>query len=597
MATRSDYFFCPAISGSVASPEDLDFNILSEYLFNDPTSVPVSGVSAASTLGLKDLANGTSTYKQPDIINSVSEYKQPEIISMNMNMNVGTLSGSEDFDSVSHFNSNITTSGSLSTSSSVTTVPTNNIKNSNIMNQAGKISPGNTGTGVSDHMNATEAGLGVNLNENGGEGDMDEVGIDRRRERNRVLARKTRLRKKFFFESLQRQVAQLAKENDFLKGIVKEKLPEEKRTKLLSECNTELPAIVTQTASNASAYLEKADFNLIQIIQAAQRSFCVTDPAIPDNPIVFASQGFLDLTGYKMHEVIGRNCRFLQGPETDQKEVMRMREAVMKGEDIAINLINYKADGTKFYNQIFCAALKDADNKIVNYVGVQVEINSQDEKQRHEHDALMALPAAKKGRPRTKDREKEKKEKQLKEITKQQYQAMQNKNGTVPTIGKRQVNGSVMSTNASKVTTRNGQINQTHASKRTGEQMNIGMPNSAMTNNPFVTPATVDAGAGVGTGTARFSMQNQPTVNPYMAEEDGDPLINIEANYLGVDGSPLSKYQRFDDGAGVISMDMGPNYSTLMPPVASIFGNLDIASILDTDEGMLMSELTAGWDA
>ena len=247
----------------------------------------------------------------------------------------------------------------------------------------------------------------------GNKSEDDELGgtmgpdfVDRRRERNRVLARKTRLRKKFFFESLQRQVAQLAKENLMLKEIVRTKMQPDLKVKVLSECTTELPAIVTQTASQASSLLDKADFNLMGAIQAAQRSFVVSDPALPDNPIVFASQGFLDLTGYKLGEVIGRNCRFLQGPDTDIKEVARMRECIMRGEDTSTLLVNYKADGTKFHNQIFVAALKDSNHDIVNYVGVQVEINPEEESRRSEQDALLALPAAKKGRPRIKDRDK-----------------------------------------------------------------------------------------------------------------------------------------------------------------------------------------------
>ena len=58
--------------------------------------------------------------------------------------------------------------------------------------------------------------------------------------------------------------------------------------------------------------LNKADFHLMKMLQSAQRSFCITDPSLPDNPIVYASQAFLDSTGYAMEQVLGRNCRFLQ---------------------------------------------------------------------------------------------------------------------------------------------------------------------------------------------------------------------------------------------------------------------------------------------
>ncbi|KAG5179453.1 PAS domain-containing protein, partial [Tribonema minus] len=101
------------------------------------------------------------------------------------------------------------------------------------------------------------------------------------------------------------------------------------------------------------------------------QSFVVTDPNLPDNPIVYASQGFLDLTGYARDHVIGRNCRFLQGPNTDQRAVEHVRKGLSEGVDTSVCLLNYKADGTPFWNSFFCAALRDAQRRVVNYVGVQ----------------------------------------------------------------------------------------------------------------------------------------------------------------------------------------------------------------------------------
>mmetsp|Transcript_5155 Transcript_5155/g.5647 ORF Transcript_5155/g.5647 Transcript_5155/m.5647 type:complete len:380 (-) Transcript_5155:1041-2180(-) len=199
--------------------------------------------------------------------------------------------------------------------------------------------------------------------------------IDRRRERNRVLARKTRLRKKFFFESLQKQVSQLASENEMLKNVIRQRMTGEIRNKILSECKPiDLPPIVANNTQVATSMLERADFSLIQAIQAAQRSFVITDPSLPDNPIIFASKGFLELCGYQLEEVLGRNCRFLQGPNTDAKQVETLRKGILEGTDTSVCLLNYRADGSEFYNQIFVAALKDSNNKIINYVGVQVEI-------------------------------------------------------------------------------------------------------------------------------------------------------------------------------------------------------------------------------
>ena len=122
--------------------------------------------------------------------------------------------------------------------------------------------------------------------------------------------------------------------------------------------------------------LMEPDYRLIQSLVTSQQNFVLSDPSLPDNPIVYASDGFCKMTGYKRHEVLGRNCRFLQGPLTDQAAVDIIRQGIIEGRDISVCLLNYKADGTPFWNQFFLAALKDADGQIVNYVGVQCEVNN-----------------------------------------------------------------------------------------------------------------------------------------------------------------------------------------------------------------------------
>ena len=100
----------------------------------------------------------------------------------------------------------------------------------------------------------------------------------------------------------------------------------------------------------------------------------MSDPNLPDNPIVFASRGFYDLTGYSPAEVIGKNCRFLQGPETDPEAISVIRGGIMQGKDVGVTLVNYKRDGSKFWNQFFVAPLTGIDGRIVNFVGVQCEV-------------------------------------------------------------------------------------------------------------------------------------------------------------------------------------------------------------------------------
>jgi PAS domain S-box-containing protein len=203
--------------------------------------------------------------------------------------------------------------------------------------------------------------------------------VDRRRERNRILARRTRLRKKFFFESLQKEVMDLQKENMALKEIVRTSLDAEQAKLTLDNCKVleSLPEAVLEHCGDPSN-LGAQDFNLMTSIRQSQQCFIITDPSLHDNPIVYASDDFLTLTGYNRDEVLGRNCRFLQGTDTDQQKVDGIRKAIANGEDVSVIFVNYKADGTAFWNKLFIAALRDAQNNIVNYIGVNVKVAGPD---------------------------------------------------------------------------------------------------------------------------------------------------------------------------------------------------------------------------
>eukprot|EP00566_Odontella_aurita_P006511 CAMPEP_0113577298 /NCGR_PEP_ID=MMETSP0015_2-20120614/28797_1 /TAXON_ID=2838 /ORGANISM="Odontella" /LENGTH=592 /DNA_ID=CAMNT_0000480875 /DNA_START=183 /DNA_END=1961 /DNA_ORIENTATION=+ /assembly_acc=CAM_ASM_000160 len=204
--------------------------------------------------------------------------------------------------------------------------------------------------------------------------------IDRRRERNRILARRTRLRKKFFFESIQKDVTDLQQENAALKEIVRTRLNPGVAKSVLDDCKAmeEVPSCVLEHCGVAGTQLGRQDFNLIQGIQKSQQCFVITDPSLQDNPIVYASDDFLGLTGYSREEVLGRNCRFLQGTETSPAKVAQIRKAVAIGDDCTVTLVNYTADGTAFWNNLFIAALRDAQNNIVNFIGVIVKVAGPD---------------------------------------------------------------------------------------------------------------------------------------------------------------------------------------------------------------------------
>lgn len=205
----------------------------------------------------------------------------------------------------------------------------------------------------------------------------DQVAAERRH-RNREHAKRSRVRKKFMLESLQEQVLELQRDNQNLRMIVQVHIPE-KATDIIAECCAGNPLFdekeaekLRQTSSSKSEMekeaMTRSDLALMQSLMGGQRCFVLSDPKLPDNPVVFASPGFYKMTGYTSKEVLGRNCRFLQGPATDKKSIDVIRAAIANGTDAAVLLLNYKADGRPFWNQFFIAALRDSDNCIVNYV-------------------------------------------------------------------------------------------------------------------------------------------------------------------------------------------------------------------------------------
>jgi len=206
--------------------------------------------------------------------------------------------------------------------------------------------------------------------------EMTEQQKDERRERNREHAKRSRVRKKFLLESLQQSVNALQFENDKLRLAIREKMGEPQASELLANCGkAKASSLIAKSPSDATRILDDPDYSLVKALQTAQQNFVITDPSLPDNPIVFASHGFLTLTGYTLDNVLGRNCRFLQGPRTDPRAVAKIRKAVEDGYDASVCLLNYRIDGSTFYNQFFIAPLRDGDGNVVNYVGVQCQVS------------------------------------------------------------------------------------------------------------------------------------------------------------------------------------------------------------------------------
>ncbi|KAL8705303.1 MAG: hypothetical protein Q9201_001590 [Fulgogasparrea decipioides] len=104
--------------------------------------------------------------------------------------------------------------------------------------------------------------------------------------------------------------------------------------------------------------------------------FCLTDPAKADNPIVYASDGFVAVTGYSRTEVVPRNCRFLQGNYTDRSATQRLKASIDAKEETVELLLNYKKSGEPFWNLLYVAPLFDATGKLAFYIGGQVNCST-----------------------------------------------------------------------------------------------------------------------------------------------------------------------------------------------------------------------------
>jgi PAS domain S-box-containing protein len=117
-------------------------------------------------------------------------------------------------------------------------------------------------------------------------------------------------------------------------------------------------------------------------MRAVTQGIIITDPHQPGNPIVYANPGFEAMTGYTAVEVAGRNCRFLQGRETDQSAVRTLREAVEGERPVSVELLNYRKDGTPFWNALFVTPVRDDQGALLQFIGVQIDVTAQRETER-----------------------------------------------------------------------------------------------------------------------------------------------------------------------------------------------------------------------
>lgn len=118
-------------------------------------------------------------------------------------------------------------------------------------------------------------------------------------------------------------------------------------------------------------------------IRHTRMPIIITDPRQDDHPIVFANDAFLQLTGYARDEVIGRNCRFLQGPDTDPASVAEMRRAIAEERDqFRGDILNYRKDGSTFWNALFMSPVRDETGAVVFFFASQHDVTDKREQER-----------------------------------------------------------------------------------------------------------------------------------------------------------------------------------------------------------------------
>jgi len=110
------------------------------------------------------------------------------------------------------------------------------------------------------------------------------------------------------------------------------------------------------------------------LIQDSQVAAVISNPRLPDNPIVACNSAFEKLTGYPREEVVGRNCRFLRGSGTDQTVTAQLRAGIADRNPVMVELVNYRKDGSAFRNAVMIAPIFGADGNVEYFLGSQVEV-------------------------------------------------------------------------------------------------------------------------------------------------------------------------------------------------------------------------------
>lgn len=103
----------------------------------------------------------------------------------------------------------------------------------------------------------------------------------------------------------------------------------------------------------------------------------ISNPRLPDNPIIDCNEAFMALTGYSREEIVGRNCRFLRGPGTEVALTEELRDAIGRRQPVMVEILNYRKDGTPFRNAVMVAPIFGEGGELEYFLGSQVEVGDE----------------------------------------------------------------------------------------------------------------------------------------------------------------------------------------------------------------------------
>ena len=132
-------------------------------------------------------------------------------------------------------------------------------------------------------------------------------------------------------------------------------------------------------ASNLETTSGGADDILLKdrALDVAAEGITISDMRLPEQPLIYINEGFQRLTGYSAKSMLGRNCHFLQGKDTDPATVQEIRDALGSGEECTVEILNYKKDGKPFWNRLSLTPISDTDGKVTHFIGVQSDVTKQ----------------------------------------------------------------------------------------------------------------------------------------------------------------------------------------------------------------------------